>query len=61
MNLIRFWNFIWFLFIKNYYKEYKLKLIWGDQDFINVYFYFYFGKKIQSDFMFICIKLLEII
>ena len=49
------------LAVKNYYKEYKLKLTWGDQDLINVYFHFHPGKKIQSDFMFICIKLFEMI
>lgn len=47
MNLMRIRVFIWFMFIIKYYKEYKLKMIYGDQDFMNIYFYFYFGKNIR--------------
>lgn len=41
MNLTRLRNSTWLPSIRNYYKEYKLKLTWGDQDLINVYFHFH--------------------
>ncbi|XP_061180590.1 glucoside xylosyltransferase 2-like [Saccostrea echinata] len=41
MNLTRLRNSTWLPSIVNYYKEYKLKITWGDQDLINIYFHFH--------------------
>ncbi|XP_021373710.1 glucoside xylosyltransferase 2-like isoform X2 [Mizuhopecten yessoensis] len=41
MNLTRIRQSQWLRSLKEYYKEYKLKITWGDQDLINIYFYYY--------------------
>lgn len=41
MNLTRLRQTRWLPEIMEYYKEYRLKITWGDQDLINVYFYFH--------------------
>ncbi|KAL3841328.1 hypothetical protein ACJMK2_019490 [Sinanodonta woodiana] len=41
MNLTRLRSSAWLQSMMNYYKEYKLKITWGDQDLINIYFHFY--------------------
>ncbi|XP_022315436.2 glucoside xylosyltransferase 2-like [Crassostrea virginica] len=41
MNLTRLRNSTWLPSIVQYYKEYKLKITWGDQDLINIYFHFH--------------------
>lgn len=44
MNLTRMRKFKWEEYILPLHKEYKLKLTWGDQDIINILFYFHSGK-----------------
>ncbi|XP_060592203.1 glucoside xylosyltransferase 1-like [Ruditapes philippinarum] len=41
MNLTRLRASSWLHSMSNYYKEYKLKITWGDQDLINIYFHYY--------------------
>lgn len=41
MNLTRLRASSWLQSMNNYYKEYRLKITWGDQDLINVYFHYY--------------------
>lgn len=41
MNLTRLRQSMWMTALENYYKEYKLKITFGDQDLINIYFHFY--------------------
>lgn len=41
MNLTRLRQSSWLQAMENYYEEYKLKITWGDQDLINIYFHFY--------------------
>ena len=45
MNLTRLRNSTWLPSIVQYYTEYKLKITWGDQDLINIYFHFHPGEK----------------
>ncbi|XP_052067056.1 glucoside xylosyltransferase 2-like isoform X2 [Mytilus californianus] len=40
MNLTRIRKSTWLDSMMKYYKEYKLKITWGDQDLINIYFHF---------------------
>lgn len=44
MNLTRLREFEWEEKIMPLYKEYKMKLTWGDQDLINILFYFHPDK-----------------
>lgn len=41
MNLTRLRASAWLQSMNNYYKEYRLKITFGDQDLINIYFHFY--------------------
>ncbi|XP_048729454.2 glucoside xylosyltransferase 2-like [Ostrea edulis] len=41
MNLTRLRNSTWLPSVMKYYREYKLKITWGDQDLINIYFHFH--------------------
>lgn len=41
MNLTRMREFKWNLYMLPLYKEYKLKITWGDQDLINILFAYY--------------------
>ena len=43
MNLTRLRRSTWFPSILEYYKEYRLKITWGDQDLINIYFHYHPG------------------
>lgn len=43
MNLTRMREFKWVEYILPLYKEYKLKITWGDQDLINILFYYHPG------------------
>lgn len=44
MNLTRMREFKWVEYILPLYKEYKLKITWGDQDLINILFFYHPGK-----------------
>ncbi|GLH01971.1 Uncharacterized protein GBIM_08026 [Gryllus bimaculatus] len=41
MNLTRMRAFQWTAYVIPIYKEYKLKITWGDQDIINIIFHFH--------------------
>ncbi|XP_060079324.1 glucoside xylosyltransferase 2-like [Ylistrum balloti] len=41
MNLTRIRQSQWLESLKQYYKDYKLKITWGDQDLLNIYFHYY--------------------
>lgn len=41
MNLTRLRDSKWLQSMHNYYKEYRLKITFGDQDLINIYFHYY--------------------
>ena len=43
MNLTRMREAKWIEHIIPYYKEYKLKITWGDQDLINIFFHYFPG------------------
>lgn len=43
MNLTRMREFEWEAKILPIYEEYKLNLVWGDQDIINILFFFHSG------------------
>jgi UDP-xylose:glucoside alpha-1,3-xylosyltransferase len=44
MNLTRMRAFSWTNYVVPIYKEYKLKITWGDQDIINIIFHFHPGN-----------------
>lgn len=44
MNLTRMRDFNWEQHVLPIYKEYKLRITWGDQDIINILFYFHPDK-----------------
>lgn len=44
MNLTRMRAFQWTSYVIPIYKEYKLKITWGDQDIINIIFHFHSDK-----------------
>ncbi|XP_033240141.1 glucoside xylosyltransferase 1 isoform X3 [Drosophila pseudoobscura] len=44
MNLTRMREFHWEKHILSIHEEYKLRIIWGDQDIINIFFYYYPDK-----------------
>lgn len=44
MNLTRMRHFKWEEHILPIHAEYKMKITWGDQDLINILFYFHPGK-----------------
>lgn len=44
MNLTRMRQFKWEEYILPLYKEFKLKITWGDQDLINILFYYHPDK-----------------
>ncbi|XP_069677720.1 glucoside xylosyltransferase 1 isoform X2 [Periplaneta americana] len=44
MNLTRMRTFSWTNYVVPIYKEYKLKITWGDQDIINIIFHFHPDK-----------------
>ncbi|KAG8233143.1 hypothetical protein J437_LFUL010373 [Ladona fulva] len=44
MNLTRMRQFSWNEYVVPIYKEYKLKITWGDQDIINIIFHFHPDK-----------------
>ncbi|XP_046396531.1 glucoside xylosyltransferase 1 [Ischnura elegans] len=44
MNLTRMRQFNWNEYVVPIYKEYKLKITWGDQDIINIIFHFHPDK-----------------
>lgn len=44
MNLTRMRAFSWTDYVVPIYKEYKLKITWGDQDIINIIFHFHPDK-----------------
>ena len=52
MNLTRLRQSSWVPALENYYKEYKLKITWGDQDLINIYFHFY-PRKYELEMIFL--------
>lgn len=43
MNLTRMRQFKWEEHVLPIHKEYKLRITWGDQDIINILFYYYPG------------------
>lgn len=45
MNLTRMRKFKWVDYVVPIYKEYKLKITWGDQDIINIIFHYHPGKN----------------
>lgn len=47
MNLTRMRQFNWEAQVLPIHKEYKLRITWGDQDIINILFYYYPGKAIH--------------
>ena len=49
MNLTRLRQSTWFSSILEYYKEYRLKITWGDQDLINIYFHYHPGDNDDDD------------
>lgn len=44
MNLTRMRQFGWEKYVVPIYQEYKSKIVWGDQDIINIVFHFYAEK-----------------
>lgn len=46
MNLTRMRAFSWTSYVVPIYKEYKLKITWGDQDIINIIFHFHPGNYV---------------
>lgn len=44
MNLTRIRQSPWLQSLKHYYNDYKLKITWGDQDLLNIYFHYYPGR-----------------
>ncbi len=46
MNLTRMRKFKWEEYILPLYKEFKLKITWGDQDLINILFYYHPGMYV---------------
>lgn len=44
MNLTRMREFKWTEYVVPIYKTYKLKITWGDQDIINIIFYYHPGN-----------------
>jgi hypothetical protein len=48
MNLTRMRAFSWTDYVVPIYKEYKLKITWGDQDIINIIFHFHPGNFMES-------------
>lgn len=52
MNLTRMRQFGWEEYLAPIYKEFKLKITWGDQDIINIIFHYHPGrlKKIGKIF-----------
>lgn len=44
MHLSRMRQFGWVKYLAPIYKEFRLKLTWGDQDIINIFFHFHPGK-----------------
>lgn len=53
MNLTRLRASTWTKDLADFYREYKLKIPWGDQDLINIYFHYHPGKSPAccSDFL----------
>lgn len=47
MNLTRIRASTWLTSIIKYHKEYKLKMTYGDQDLMNIYFHFHPSKNIR--------------
>lgn len=52
MNLTRMRQFKWEEFILELHKEYRLKITWGDQDLINILFYYHPGKQNKKKILF---------
>lgn len=48
MNLTRMRQFGWEKYLAPIYKEFKLKITWGDQDIINIIFHYHPGKFIAN-------------
>ena len=48
MNLTRLRKSQWLDSLMEYYKEYRLRITWGDQDLINIYFHFHPGKYLSD-------------
>ncbi|KAI1280862.1 Glucoside xylosyltransferase 2 [Halotydeus destructor] len=44
MNLTRMRDFLWERFLEPVYEQYKLEIVWGDQDIINIIFHFHSDK-----------------
>uniref|UniRef100_A0A1B6CX52 UDP-D-xylose:beta-D-glucoside alpha-1,3-D-xylosyltransferase n=2 Tax=Clastoptera arizonana TaxID=38151 RepID=A0A1B6CX52_9HEMI len=47
MNLTRMRQFKWEKYLSPIYKEFKLKITWGDQDIINIIFHYHPEKLLQ--------------
>lgn len=47
MNLTRMRQFGWEKYLAPIYKEFKLKITWGDQDIINIIFHYHPGRLIK--------------
>ena len=43
MNLTRMRDVNWVDKMEKYYEEYKMRITWGDQDLVNVFFHFHPG------------------
>lgn len=56
MNLTRMRKFKWEEYILPLYKEFKLKITWGDQDLINILFYYHPGNVSISMTIFLSLK-----
>lgn len=46
MNLTRMRQFGWEKYLAPIYKEFKLKITWGDQDIINIIFHYHPGNSL---------------
>ena len=46
MNLTRMREVNWVDKMREYYKEYHLRITWGDQDLVNIYFHFSPGRNL---------------
>ena len=46
MNLTRMREVNWVDKMVEYYKEYHLRITWGDQDLVNIYFHFSPGRNL---------------
>lgn len=50
MNLTRMRKFGWQTYLQPIFNQYKLNIVWGDQDIINIIFHYHPGRYIYFYF-----------